>query len=37
MDLREVEWWGGMNWIDLAQERERWKALVNEVMNFQFP
>jgi hypothetical protein len=24
-------------WIDLAQERDRWQALVNMVMNFQFP
>jgi hypothetical protein len=32
MDLREVGW-GGMNWIDLAQYREQWRALVNTVMN----
>jgi hypothetical protein len=32
MDLREVGW-GGMNLIDLAQDTDRWKALVNAGMN----
>ena len=32
MDLREVGW-GGMDWINLAQDRERWRAVVNKVMN----
>jgi hypothetical protein len=36
MDLREIEW-GGMDWIDLAQNRDHWRALVNTVMNFQVP
>jgi hypothetical protein len=27
----------GMDWIDLAQDREQWSALVNTVMNFWFP
>jgi hypothetical protein len=36
MDLREVGW-GGMDWINLAQVRERWRAVVNAVMNFQLP
>jgi hypothetical protein len=36
MDLREVGW-GGMNWIDLAQDRDQWKALVNMVMNLWVP
>jgi hypothetical protein len=28
---------GGMDWIDLAQDRDRWRALVNAEMNLQFP
>jgi hypothetical protein len=36
MDLRETGW-GGMDWIDLAQDRDRCKASVNTVMNFQVP
>jgi hypothetical protein len=35
MDLQEVGW--GMDWIDLAQDRDRWRALVNEGMNLQVP
>jgi hypothetical protein len=34
MDLREIGW-NGMEWIDLAQDRNQWRALVNTVMNFR--
>jgi hypothetical protein len=36
MDLRETQW-DGMDWIDLAQDRHQWRALVNTVMNLQMP
>jgi hypothetical protein len=34
MNLREIGW-GGMDWIDLAQDRDHWMALVNTVMKFR--
>jgi hypothetical protein len=36
MDLREVGW-NGRDWIDLAQDRARWRAHVNAVMNLRVP
>jgi hypothetical protein len=35
IDLRETEW-GGMDWIDLALNRNQWRAVVNRVMNHRF-
>jgi hypothetical protein len=36
MDLREIGL-DGMDWIDLAQDRDQWRALVNTVMNLLVP
>jgi hypothetical protein len=36
MDVREVGW-GIIDWIDLAEDRDRWRAVVNAVMNFWIP
>jgi hypothetical protein len=36
MDLREIGW-DVMDWIDLAQDRDQWRALVNTVMNLRVP
>jgi hypothetical protein len=36
MDFRETGW-GGMDWIDLTQDRDQWRALLNTVMNLLVP
>jgi hypothetical protein len=36
MDFRETGW-GGMDWINQAQDRDQWEALGNTVMSFRVP
>jgi hypothetical protein len=36
VDLLELSW-GGVNWIGLANDRDKWRALVNAVMNLRVP
>jgi hypothetical protein len=36
MDLREIGW-DGVDWVDLAQDRDYWRNLVNTVMNLRVP
>jgi hypothetical protein len=36
MDLREIGW-DGVDWVDLAQDRDQWRVLVNMVMNLRVP
>jgi hypothetical protein len=35
-DLREIEW-DGVDWIDMAEDRVQWRALVNKVLNLRVP
>jgi hypothetical protein len=35
LDFREIGWGGGVVWILVAQDRDRWQAVVNAVMNLQ--
>jgi hypothetical protein len=35
-DLREIGW-DGMDWIDLAEDRDQWRVVVNTELNFQVP
>jgi hypothetical protein len=36
IDLREIGW-DGVDWIDMAQDRDQWRALVNTVLNLRVP
>jgi hypothetical protein len=36
MDLKEI-WWEDVDWMHLAQERDKWRALVNTVINLRVP
>jgi hypothetical protein len=36
MDLREIGW-DGVDWMDMAQDRDKWRALVNTVLNLRVP
>jgi hypothetical protein len=36
MDLSEIGW-DGMYWVDVARDRDQWRALVNTVMNLRVP
>jgi hypothetical protein len=35
-DLDKEQDWGGIGWIELAQDKDQWKAFVNTVMNYKY-
>jgi hypothetical protein len=37
MALREIEWDGVVDWLDMAQDRDQWRALDNTVLNLRVP
>jgi hypothetical protein len=36
MDLRDIGW-DGVDWIDMAQDRDKWRTVVNAVLNLRVP
>jgi hypothetical protein len=40
-NVRSIKWiletWDGMDWIDLAQDRDQWRTLVNTAINLRVP
>jgi hypothetical protein len=36
MDIEEISW-DGVDWIDLAQDRDKWRSVVNAIMNLRVP
>jgi hypothetical protein len=36
MDIRKIRW-DGVDWIDMAQDRDQWRALVNTILNLRVP
>jgi hypothetical protein len=36
IDLREIVW-DGVDWMDMAQDRDQWRALMNTALNFWVP
>jgi hypothetical protein len=36
MDLKEIGW-DGVDWIEMVQDRDQWRALVNTILNLRVP